>query len=251
MPVRTLRLRHACAAVTLMAAGAHLALAGPPLTIDDPGILDPGSFEVIVAAAIDSRDSGDSVLFPILDVSYGLSQNIQLAAVATRIAYDPDDGSSKSDFGPGAVSVKWRFLERDAMQMSVAPFLETQLRDGAVDRGVTEDLDAWVLPVQFQYEWPNLRLNAEVRYAAVHDEGDEWGYGVALAYPLAERLEALVEVHGGADYRLDDASWLYRVGIDLALTERWHILAAAGSSFDEPGDDDLDVQGYLGLQWFP
>lgn len=247
----TMGLRRIGAVLAITCASPLAALTGPPLSIDDPEILDTGSFEVIVAAAIDSRDSGDSYLFPILDVSYGLSENIQLAAVASRINNDPDDGSSKSDFGPGAVSVKWRFLNRDALQMSVAPFFETQLREGAVDRGVTEDVDAWVLPVELQYEWPNLRFNAEVRYAAVHDEGDEWGYGVALAYPLTERLEALVEVHGGADYKLDDASWLYRVGVDPALSERWHILAAAGSSIDEPGDDDLDVQGYLGLQWFP
>lgn len=240
----------ALAALALLAVSPP-ALAGPPLTIDDPGILDPGKFEVIVAATIESRDSGTGYLLPILDVSYGWSEDIQLAVVATRAVNDPDGASTVSDVGPGAVSVKWRFLDRDALQMSVAPTFEAQLREGAVDRGVTDDLEAWILPVQFQYEWSALRLNAELRYAAAHDATDEWGYGAALAYPVTGRLEAMVEIHGGADRRLDDDGWLYRFGMDYAFSERWHLLAAAGSSLSEPGDDDVDLQGYLGLQWFP
>jgi hypothetical protein len=239
----------ACTLILLTVSRATFA--GPPLSIDDPDILETGTFEVIVAAAFDSRDSGASYLLPVLDVSYGVAEDIQVAAVATRLVVDPDDGSTRSDFGPGAVGVKWRFLDRDALQMAISPFFEWQLREGAVDRGVAEDLEAWVLPVDLAYQWTTLRLLAEVRYASIHDEGDEWGYGVALAYPVTSRLEALAEIHGGADYKLDDTSWLYRLGIDFALSERWHVLASLGSSFDEPGQDDLDLQGYLGLQWFP
>lgn len=92
----TMGLRRIGAVLAITCASPLAALAGPPLSIDDPEILDTGSFEVIVAAAIDSRDSGDSYLFPILDVSYGLSENIQLAAVASRINNDPDDGARRA-----------------------------------------------------------------------------------------------------------------------------------------------------------
>jgi outer membrane receptor protein involved in Fe transport len=227
------------------------AQAGPPLSIDDPGILDPGAFEIIVASAFESRDSGEQWLLPILDVSYGLGPDLQLGVVATRAVADPDEGSRKSDFGPASVGIKWRFLDAGALQMSVAPFFETLLRDGAADRGVVEDVDAWVLPVQWQYQLAEWRLNAELRYAAISGDDNEWGYGVAAAYPVSENLELMGELHGGADRSLDDRGALYRLGADLRLSERWHLLVSAGAAFDEPGDDDTDLQGYFGLQWFP
>lgn len=223
-------------------------LAGPPLSIDDPGILDPGKFEVILAAAVETRPSGDSFLLPILDVSLGVSENIQVAAVATRVVSDPDDGSSKSDFGPGAVGAKWRFLNRDALQMSVAPFYEGLLRPGAEDRGVIELENTWVLPVELQYDFEHWTFNTEVGYAF---EREEWAYGVAATVPLNDRIAVMGELHGGSGRYFDNDSKLYRVGIDFAFNESWHLLASLGSSISEPENDDIDLQGYLGLQWFP
>jgi hypothetical protein len=241
-----------CSRVSLLTliVAASAAYAGPPLSIDDPEILDPGQVELIVATAFESRDSGDAWLLPILDVSYGVSENIQVAAVATRVVSDPAGEGSRSDFGPGAIGVKWRFLKQDALQMSVAPFYEQQLREGAVDRGIIEDSKAWVLPVEFQYEFSAWRLNAEMRYAFIRDSEDSWGYGIAAAVPLHERLEVMAELHGFADRDFDDDNTYYRVGFDFAASETFHVLASAGSAIHEPGDDDLDLQAYFGLQWF-
>jgi hypothetical protein len=227
------------------------ALAGPPLTIDDPGILDPGSFEIILAGATERRDSGDTHLLPILDVSYGLSADFQLSAVATRIAVDPEEGSSKSDFGPAALGVKWRFLDRNDLQMSVGPYHEFLLRDGAADREVTEDLDIWVLPVQLQYQLGDWRLNAEIGYSVVRDDTDEWGYGIAVAHPFGERLELMTEFSGGATREFDESATAWLVGFDFAMSDSLHLLGSGGASLHEAGDDDVDLQTYLGLQWFP
>ena len=243
--------QRAIRSVTLVFAVPGAALAGPPLSIDDPGILDPGKYEFILASSMEKRASGNAYFFPVIDVSYGISTNVQVAAVATRAINRPEEGSRKSDFGPGALGIKWRFLNQGDLQMSVAPYFESVLRNGAVDRGVVDDTEAWVLPVELQYQFADWRLNTEVRYAAARDTGDEWSYGIAGAVPLADRIEALVEFHGGADRTLDDKGLLYRLGLDLAVRDDLHVLVAAGSSFHEPGDDDLDFQAYLGLQWFP
>ena len=56
-----------------------LVLAGPPLTIDDPGILDPGALELILASAGEDRESGRVIQRPILDISLGLTKNTQIA----------------------------------------------------------------------------------------------------------------------------------------------------------------------------
>jgi hypothetical protein len=234
-------------ATALCSTGAE---AGPPLSIDDPGILDPGQAEIILAGSVESRQAGADWFFPILDVSYGLTPNVQLALVAARIVHSPDDGGTKSDFGPGVIGVKWRFLNRGALQMSVAPYYETLLRDGAEDRGVIDDVDSWVIPVEFQYDLEGWRINGEARYAAIQDDRDQWGYGLAATFPVSPSLEAMFELHGGADRTFDDHGLLYRAGVDLAVSESFHVLASAGSGITESGDDDLRFQAYLGLQWF-
>jgi outer membrane receptor protein involved in Fe transport len=234
-------------AALLCSSGAH---AGPPLSIDDPGILDPGQAEIILAGTVDSRQSGTDWFFPVLDVSYGLTPDVQLAFVATRVVHSPEEGPTKSDFGPGAIGVKWRFLHGEALQMSVAPYYEMLLRDGAEDRGVIEDVDAWVIPVEVQYDFESWRINGEARYATIHDDRDQWGYGVAATFAVRPSVEAMVELHGGADRTFDENGLLYRVGIDFAVSDSFHVLASAGSGVTESGDDDLRFQGYLGLQWF-
>jgi hypothetical protein len=226
--------------------------AGPPLSIDDPAILDPGQLEVIVSTGLEERDSGRTWLLPILDASYGISTDVQVAAVVTRVVSDPAGASSKSDLGPGSIGVKWRFMDRGPLQMSVAPYYESQLRDGAVERGVIGDSEAVVLPAQFQYEFASWRLNAELRYAALRDSADAWAYGIAAAVPMGERLEVMAEIHGFAERDFDRDALLYRLGVDVRFSETFHLLASAGAGLDEldSAHDDLDLQAYLGLQWF-
>ena len=58
-----------------------LAMAGPPLVTDDPGILDPGSWESILAISAEDRGGGSIYQLPVLDVSRGITRNTQLSFV--------------------------------------------------------------------------------------------------------------------------------------------------------------------------
>ncbi len=78
--------QRAAGALLLMSGAVN---AGPPLSIDDPGILDPGKFEVILAATIETRPFGDSYEFPVLNISLGVSENIQVAVVALATGWKP------------------------------------------------------------------------------------------------------------------------------------------------------------------
>lgn len=73
-----------------------LAHAGPPLTIDDPGILDPGALELILASAGEDRKSGRVIQRPILDVSLGLTENTQIAMLIPWQLERPDGEPHKS-----------------------------------------------------------------------------------------------------------------------------------------------------------
>lgn len=228
------------------------AWAGPPLTIDDPGILDPGQWEVILIGAGEWRDSGDFYELPALDVTYGVSDNIQASAVVARVEAKPDGDSSRSDFGAGEVAAKWRFVNSGPWQVAVSAVYGFNVRDGAVDRGVVDDTDTWAIPLDLEYDFSAWRLGAELAYAAVRDEEDEWGYGVAVYVPVGERVELLAEVAGATDTDWSDHSLSYRLGADVAVSDSFHVLVAAGAGLEDDFDDgdELDLAAFLGLQWF-
>ncbi len=228
------------------------ALAGPPLSIDDPGILDPGQWEIIVAGAGQWRDSGDFYELPVLDVSYGLSENVQASAVVTRVESRPEGESRRSDFGAAQVAAKWRFVNSGPFQAAVSVLYEFNVRNGAVDRGVVEDTDTWAIPLDVEYAFSAWRIGAELAYAGVRGEEDEWGYGVAAYLPVGERVELLAEIAGATDRDWSDHSYGYRLGADVAVSETFHVLISAGSGLEEDfdGGDELKFDAFLGLQWF-
>lgn len=133
----------------------------------------------------------------------------------------------------------------------MAPFFETELREGAVERGVVEDVETWTLPVQGQYEFGSWRLNGELAYTAARGAMDEWAFGVAASWPVSTVLTAMVELHGAAEPGFNETAGYLRIGADIALSESWHVLGALGRGIHEPGEADTDLLGYFGIQWFP
>jgi len=226
-----------------------LADAGPPLTLEDPNILEPGQWEVILAGTYERRRSGQSGELPVLDVSLGLSENIQASAVLARAISNPRGDSSRSDFGMAEISVKWRFLATDTLQLAFAPLYEFPARSGATDRGVIEDERALVLPLVAEYAWPEWRVNTQLGYVAARGEPDGWTYAAALARPLGDRLEVMLELYGDSADGFDDRSLAWRLGFELGLREDINLLLAAGSGLSDADDDDLRFDVFLGLQW--
>jgi outer membrane receptor protein involved in Fe transport len=247
------RIHRSAAALALL----HIvspAIAGPPLAIDDPGILDAWHWELITATTVTSTDSGDYYQAPLIDVSLGVIQDyVQIAAAYPYVHADPDDGGSEWDFGNLEVGLKWRFVNTDRLQVAFAPIYAFGLTRGDAEKGIGEDSDVAFLPLNGEYQINDAwRVNVEVGYASVDDGGDEWSYGAAVALGLNERLELMVELVGATDTDFDDDLLDGRIGFDLAFTEDLHLLFSAATGLRErSGDDELDYDIFLGLQYFP
>ena len=119
-------------------------------------------------------------------------------------------------------------------------------------KGIGDDSDvlAFLVPAEYQVNeaW---RLNVSVGYASVEDSGDEWGYGAAVAYGLNDRWELLLELSGATNTDFDDDLLDVRAGFDFGVTENFHLLFSAGTGLRElDGEDELDYDVFLGLQFF-
>ena len=224
-------------------------MAGPPLSLEDPGILDQGQWEVITATTFPSTDSGDAWQAPLLDVSLGVVQDyVQIFAAYPYVYSDPDDGDSEWDFGNLETGIKWRFINTERLQVAVGGVYAFGVTRNTAEKGIGDDGDvaALVVPVEYQLtdKW---RLNTSVGYASVEDGGDEWGYGAAVAYGMNERLELLFELSGASDTDFADDILDVRAGFDFAFTDAFHFRVSAAPGLREPdGEVELDYDILVG-----
>ncbi len=229
----------------------NAALAGPPLEIDDPGILDPGQWEIITAATMTSTNAGDVYEAPVLDVSYGVAKQVQVSAAFPYVFADPDDGSSESDFGNLEIGLKWRFVDEENLLIAVAPLYVFGVSASRAQRGIGNETDVFGLPFLLETNFGDWRLNASLAYEAVQSDRDSLAYGAALAHPFGARTEILFEIYGAADTEFDDDVLNFHLAFDTELAEDLHLLFAAGSAIRDPDDgEELDFDIYLGLQFF-
>lgn len=230
------------------------ALAGPPLSIDDPGVLDPWHWEIIGATTLTSGSGGDYWQAPVLDISLGIIQDyVQVGFVYPYSRADSVSGGPQSDFGNAELGVKWRFLNSERLQMAFAPYHAFAVSGGTAAKGIGDDEDATVLPINAEYSINDRwSLNGEVRYVSVDSGSNEWGHGAAVAFAPDDRWTLLVELAGASDTDFNDDFLELRVGFDAMLNDSFHLLFSIATGIEEPsGAGYLDYDIFLGLQYFP
>ena len=230
------------------------AVAGPPLSIDDPGVLDPGRWEIIGATTLTSGSQGDYWQAPLLDVSLGvIEDHVQIGFVYPYAHADSGDEGLQSDFGNAEIGVKWRFYKTERLQMALAPYHAFGVSTRTAGKGVGDENDATVVPINGEYRVTDrLSLNGEIRYIRVDSQENAWGYGAALAFSANDRWTWLIEVAGETDTDFDDEFIELRAGFDAALSDSIHLLFSIATGIQEPsGAGELDYDIFLGLQVFP
>ena len=234
----------------LLCAYAGVIHGGPPLTIDDPGILDPGQWEIIVAGTASGTDNID-VYQAVLDVSYGLTRNTQVSAVMPYVYADSAGLSSHSHLGNLALGFKWRFYDGKSLQAAFAPGYAFGIVLSAALRGIGHDTHIRFLPMNFKYGLGNWTLNGEFGYVSAQDDTDGFAYGAAIGHPVGSRTQLMFELYGGADTDFDQDNLNFNIGLDYEIGAAWHLLASGGAGLREPDSRDrLNYNLFLGLQHF-
>jgi hypothetical protein len=227
--------------------------AGPPLTMDDPGILRPGQWEIIAAGTYTSTTAGDVYQLPLLDVSIGIVEDsVQFALVVPLERVSPDTARSASDFSNVEFGVKWRFYSTENVQVAIAPYHVFGVPTAVAKKGIGSDRDSTVVPLVAQYRLSDVwTLNGELAFTDVHGGDDAWSYGIAVAFAPGERMSWLAELYGTAASDFGDESLELRAGFDAALRDDLHLLFAIAGGVDAPtAAGELDAAIYLGVQLF-
>lgn len=114
------------------------ASAGPPLQTDDAGTPGNKHWEINIAYTLDKRHTTTTHETPILDVNYGVGENIQFKYEVPWLVLHENGSGTKSGLGNSVAGVKWRFLDekRDGVAMSVYPQFEFSNPTTSADLGL-------------------------------------------------------------------------------------------------------------------
>jgi hypothetical protein len=227
------------------------AFAGPPMATEDPDILDPGQWEFIAAATQASVDNEGKIgELPIVEASVGLSENTQVTLAYPFVYIDPEGGPRRSDTGNLEIGAKWRFYNRDNLQITFAPLYLFGISTTAATLGFGSDDPVAVLPVSFGYTFGDWTLMGELGYAASKSEEDEVAYGLILGHPVGDRVQLMFELYGAGDSEMDDRFLNFNIGAEIAIAAGWNLLVSAGSGISEPsGAEELEYTAFVGVQY--
>lgn len=231
----------------------NAAIAGPPMVTDDTGTAAPGVLEIIAYAAGESRDAGESMQGPALDLAYGLSDTVEVSLTIPRQRVKDAGEPSITGWGEATAGLKWRFLEGENTALAVAPSLSVPLSRSSTIIGLVEDTTVFTLPLLASASFGHWEFTANAGYSIGSRNLDAVSVGTSAGYSLTTNFRLLAEVWG-VDFVDDGASegfLNWRLGIEWGLTDSLTLLASYGGSVWTQLDEvnELNEDYFFGLQY--
>ena len=237
-----------CAFLVLIVAGP--AFAGPPLLTDDPDTPGDKHWEINIAFTIDKLQSEATFETPLLDLNYGVGNNIQLKYEVPLLIQHEQGIGTQSGLGNSLVGVKWRFLDEEkiGVNMSTYPQFEFNPPTSSADRGLVEKGTNLLLPVEVSKKFGPFWVGGELGYTIRQNSDNDWFYGLCSGYEIRENLTIMGEIHGGVTKEFKKEETVFNIGTQWDFSKKFGLLASAGRRFSRATSDEPDLLFYLGLQ---
>lgn len=231
----------------------NAAVAGPPMMTDDTGTPAPGTLEIIAYVAGESRDAGESVQGPAIDLAYGLGNALEVSLTIPRQRAKDAGEDWVNGWGEASVGLKWRFLQGENTALALAPSLSVPLSRSSTIIGLIEDTTVFTVPLLGSVALGHWEFNGSVGYSISSSSFNAISLGMSAGYAVTPDVRLLAELWG-VDFVDDGASegfLNWRTGIAWGFAERFALLAAVGGNvWSQLGsENELNTDYYLGLQY--
>ena len=172
----------------------------PPLDVDDPGTPGCNGWEVNVVTSAEFA-KGMTGETPLLDINYGIGDNIQLK-YEVPYEFSRIDGVSSSGLGRAEFGIKYRFYDNEESDTGIAvyPQLEFAIPGTAAAEGEEGKGTLTKLPVLFTRRLVEtgkgaVMLTANAAYNVSTEPGVEnfVSGAIGVGFPLTSTLAVMVE----------------------------------------------------------
>ncbi len=183
----------------------------PPLNVDDPGTPGCNKWEINVTADGDVTGPEKDWELPLLDVNYGIGDNVQLK-YEVPIVNRQVGGGSTSTVGESKAGIKYMFYDNDQSKVSVAiyPQMSFALGSRVVQKGLTSPGSVIVLPVLLAMKIGstplgaiNLTANLGYHLSSKADTASFISAAVGVGMPIHRRIALMGELETEQAIALD------------------------------------------------
>ena len=233
-----------------MSAEMAFAQGGPPMITDDPGTPGNGHWENNLAIVFEHRPNEWSIDAPAIDLNYGWGDHIQLTLQTSAALLKRSDRGLIAGLGGTEGALKWRFLdeERSGFNISMFPRVIFNVLRSSVRRRLSEDGTRFQLPFQFAKKFGRYDLDFEFGSLVSTIGRSEWLYGIVAGVELTKTAKAMMELHGTSRSNFSDDALTANVGWRYQLNEHAIWIASLGHELRAPGNEQLALIGYCGVQ---
>jgi hypothetical protein len=227
----------------------------PPLETDDPGVPDPGEYEINLLTEADLEEDARTINVVTVDANYGLvlkgfghelptQLKFEFPVVAARQTGNPYE----IGLGNYEVGLKFNFYndESRGLRVSVYPQMAFS-RGSSVDKGVAEAGQTFELPILISHETKFMTLVGNAGFSkAIHDEerGTTADIGAGIGRAFFRKLAVMAEVRTSSSidfssdrlvstslgfiYGVRKSIWYARVGHSLFSDDGRHLFLGFG-----------------------
>jgi hypothetical protein len=149
------------------------------------------------------------------------------------------------------LGVKWRFLDQEKIGLDVStyPQLLFDNSSSSVRRGLFEDDQFFLLPLEWQRQFGHLLVYGDGGYYWFKRRHNQWLYGLAAEYEIHPKFSIMAELHS---YGLDgfgDDEMAVNVGFCWKVQKLLNIIGSAGRGFQDSSRGGPNFLAYLALQF--
>lgn len=227
--------------------------AGPPIAIDDPGILDPGAWELILAYSVEDRPSVKITHAPSLDVSVGIGRHSQLSFFIPRTNLDTERQGRETGLGLANIGYKWQFASTPGWEWAVGLNYGSLVSHDLYPSNGPDDIQTLTVPLLVSHTFGDWSWFGQLAWHRESEGLRFWDYGMAVSHPVGSRVQVMAELYGYAASSFNASELTYNLGLDIEMSPSIHLLTSVGSRIHSRLEraNRLDYNFYVGLQWLP
>jgi hypothetical protein len=235
--------------LTLLLIGNVYAAGGPPMMTDDPETPGNNNFEVNIAYTGDIRGNTRGYEQPLIDINYGVGENLQLKIESSYVSLFRDGEPHAEGIGNAKVGIKWRFYENDSGDLLISTYPQYTFVpiQKSYHNGVAEVDQALFLPIEISKKIGKLSVTGEFGYLAIKKSRNEVEYGAVVGYEVLEDIEILAELHNSSYVNGGNTTIIANGGLKYCMSPNYSFLFSIGRELLSP-EESKSTLFYAGLQ---
>lgn len=219
-----------------------LAYAGRPLATDDAGVVDKGHFEM--EAGLEYANQTDKEVGLSLVIKRGMLDNLDLGIEIPYTFIDFAEGATSDGFGDINLSAKLNLLKEQDNLPAMAVSFQLKTDSGNDDKSLGTGKREYAVNYIASKSIAESSLHVNLGYTLKDDLPEQnlrdvITYGLAVEYPLADRLNLVGEISGENERRgnFDDNPLSGLIGLNYSLSEAMVCDLGCGFEISEASPD--------------